>query len=67
MREGMYLVVKCPQCGRLTLSKASYRTRTCPYCGKRILLRKAMIVARTSSSIEATEVIRGLKRRGKTP
>lgn len=63
----MYLVVKCPQCGRLTLSKASYRTRTCPYCGKKIVLMRAMIVARTSSSIEATEVIRDFKRRGQPP
>ncbi len=63
---GAYLIVRCPHCGRLLLSKTSYRTRTCPHCGKRILLRKAMVVASASSSSEAAEVIRELKEKGRT-
>jgi len=58
--------VKCPQCGRLILSKAAYRTRACPHCGDRFLLRKAMVVARVSSSRDALEVLREMKERDKT-
>ena len=58
--------MKCPRCGRLILAKAAYRTRTCPHCGNRFSLRKAMVVARASSSMEALDVLREFKERDKS-
>jgi DNA-directed RNA polymerase subunit RPC12/RpoP len=38
-------------------------TRTCPYCGSRINLRKAKKIASATSAFEASEILRDLKSR----
>lgn len=61
----MYIVVKCLGCGNLILGKTHYRTRTCPHCGYRTILRSMKVLGRTNSSQEAVTLIQTLKKEGK--
>jgi hypothetical protein len=39
------------------------KTRTCPYCGSRIDLRRAKKIASAKNAFEASEILRDLKSR----
>jgi hypothetical protein len=39
------------------------KTRTCPYCGSRIDLRRAKKIASGKNAFEASEILRDLKSR----
>jgi hypothetical protein len=58
---GVTLVVKCTQCGGLTLAAKEQKTKICPYCGKQINLQKAPRMAAADTALEASEILRKLK------
>jgi DNA-directed RNA polymerase subunit RPC12/RpoP len=58
-----YLVVECSNCKRFLLAASDKKTRTCPYCGKRVKLEDARIAATSESSEEARLALQELKLR----
>jgi len=56
-----FLVVVCGKCGGFLLAKAEQRTRTCPYCGFKVLVEKAKKVASAKNAYEASKTLRKLK------
>jgi len=56
-----FLVVVCGKCGGFLLAKAEQRTRTCPYCGFKVLVEKAKKVASAKNAYEASEILLKLK------
>jgi len=56
-----FLIVVCGKCGGFLLAKAEQRTRTCPYCGFKVLVEKAKKVASAKNAYEASEILRKLK------
>jgi DNA-directed RNA polymerase subunit RPC12/RpoP len=55
------LIVVCGKCGGLLLAKAEQKTRTCPYCGFKVLVDKAKKIASAKNVYEASEILRKLK------
>ena len=58
---GVTLIVKCTQCGGLTLCAKGQKTKNCPYCGSKINLLKAQKLAASNTAVEASEILRKLK------
>lgn len=56
-----YIIVVCSECGGYLLAKSGQKSRTCPYCGSRILLGKAKKVASAENANEAAAILRRLK------
>jgi len=54
-------IVTCSQCGGLLLANAEQKTRTCPYCGSKVILYKAKKVASATNAYEASAILRKLK------
>ncbi len=59
----MYVVVRCQRCGNIILGNTRYRTRACPHCGHKTVLRGLKVLGRTDSSQEAVALIQALKKR----
>jgi ribosomal protein S27AE len=59
----MYVVVRCPRCGEYLLANTVNKTRSCPHCGHRSVLRGLRVLGRTESSRDAVAMIQELKRR----
>ena len=57
-----FLIVVCGECGGLLLGKAEQKTRTCPYCGFKVLVEKAKKLASAKTAYEASKILRKLKR-----
>ncbi len=58
----MYLVIMCYKCGQFLLSKTNQKTRQCPYCETRLILKKTKKVAQTKTAKEASNLIGALKK-----
>jgi DNA-directed RNA polymerase subunit RPC12/RpoP len=56
-----YLVLECTACNRYFLAVSENRTRTCPYCGKRVKVEKARIASRSDKAEEARLILQKLK------
>jgi DNA-directed RNA polymerase subunit RPC12/RpoP len=56
-----YLVLQCSNCKRFLLAASDKRTRTCPYCGKRLVVGDERVVARSENAEEARLVLQELK------
>ena len=56
-----YLVVECTSCARFLLATSNKRTRSCPYCGKRVTLKEAKALARSEDADEARLALQELK------
>ena len=56
-----YIAVECSNCRRFLLATSDKKTRMCPYCGKRVNLQDARIVAKSESSEEARRLLQELK------
>jgi DNA-directed RNA polymerase subunit RPC12/RpoP len=56
-----FLIVACGKCGGFLLAKAEQKTRTCPYCGFKVLVEKTKKVASAKNAYEASEILRKLK------
>jgi len=59
---GAFLILECDRCGGFLLAKAEQRSRTCPYCGFKIVLHKAKKVASAINAYEASNILQKLKR-----
>jgi predicted RNA-binding Zn-ribbon protein involved in translation (DUF1610 family) len=57
----MYIIGNCPSCGKIIMANTGNVTRTCPHCGSRVNLVGMRVLARTTSSQEATMLIQALK------
>jgi DNA-directed RNA polymerase subunit RPC12/RpoP len=56
-------IVVCSSCGGLLMAAEDTRTRTCPYCGSRVDVRRAKKIASAKNAFEASEILRDLKSR----
>ncbi|MEM3549762.1 MAG: DUF1922 domain-containing protein [Candidatus Bathyarchaeia archaeon] len=56
-----YTIIVCSKCGGYLLAKNSQKTRTCPYCGSKISLEKALKIAKAENAYKAAALIRKLK------
>ena len=56
-----YLVVACTRCGRLLLAASDKKTRSCPYCGRRVKIENARVIARSENAREARLVLQEAK------
>lgn len=56
-----YLIVVCGNCGGYLLAKGGQRTRTCPYCGARVILAKTKKVAVVNDAEAASRLLRKYK------
>ncbi len=57
------LIIVCNRCGGLFLATDGQKTRTCPYCGKRVDVIKAKHVASANNAFEASKLLRQIKLR----
>ena len=57
-----FVIVVCSKCGGLLAAKVEQKTRTCPYCGFKIALRKAKSVAAANDASEASRTLKALKK-----
>ena len=55
------LIIVCSGCGGLLLAKAEQKTRTCPYCGVKVVPGKAKKIATAENAHEASKILRKLK------
>jgi DNA-directed RNA polymerase subunit RPC12/RpoP len=60
---GPTLIVVCNRCGGLLMAAEDQKTRTCPYCGSRVDVRRAKKIASAKNAFEASEKLRDLKSR----
>ena len=56
-----YIVVACTSCGHLLLAASDKRTRSCPYCGRRVRIEDARVIVRSESAKEARLVLQEAK------
>jgi DNA-directed RNA polymerase subunit RPC12/RpoP len=56
-----YLMVACTRCGRLLLAASDKKTRSCPYCGRRVKIENARLIARSENAREARLVLQEAK------
>jgi predicted RNA-binding Zn-ribbon protein involved in translation (DUF1610 family) len=63
MKMGATLIVECNRCGGYLLAANDHKTRTCPYCGKRVDVTRAKKVTSAKNAFEASEILRDLKTR----
>jgi len=57
------LIIVCNRCGGLFMAADGQKTKTCPYCGTRVDVRRAKKVAAAKSAFEASEILRDIKSR----
>jgi DNA-directed RNA polymerase subunit RPC12/RpoP len=60
---GPTLIIVCNRCGGLFMAADGQKTRTCPYCGARVDVRRAKKVASAKNAFEASEMLRDIKSR----
>ena len=60
---GQTLIIECTRCGGLLLAIDGQKTRTCPYCGKRVDIIKAKHIALGKNAFEASQILRSMKQR----
>ncbi|MGQ9624483.1 MAG: DUF1922 domain-containing protein [Candidatus Bathycorpusculaceae bacterium] len=59
------LIVACGKCGGFLLAKLEHKTRTCPYCGSKVVIEKAKRVASAENAQKASAILQELKRKRK--
>ena len=57
----MYIVVRCPRCGKLMLANTTNQTRSCPNCNNRTELKSLRVYGRAETPAEATQLMKTLK------
>jgi DNA-directed RNA polymerase subunit RPC12/RpoP len=55
------LIIECRRCGGLLLSSKNQKTKTCTYCGIRIMVYKAKKLGSAKNSYEASKTLRKFK------
>ena len=59
------LIIICSRCGGMLLSNADQKTRSCQYCGTRIIVEKAKKIASAKTAFEASEILKKIKTKNK--
>lgn len=54
-------IVECRNCSGLLLASVEQKTRTCPYCGARVDLKRAKRLAKAENAFDASEILRKIK------
>ena len=62
-----YLVVACTNCSRLLLAVSDKKTRSCPYCGRRVNLKDARVITSSGNPKEARQVLQEAKTQEQHP
>lgn len=57
----LFLIVQCYHCGNILISRVKHHTKLCTYCHKRISLRKANVIAKAKTALEASKITKELK------
>jgi DNA-directed RNA polymerase subunit M/transcription elongation factor TFIIS len=57
----MYIIARCPSCGKVMMANTANKTRSCPHCGRRHELSGLRTLARARTSREAVALIQSLK------
>ena len=60
---GTTLVIECPSCRGLLMAAGDQKTRTCPYCGAKIGVRRANRLAAAEDAFTASDILRELKKK----
>ncbi|MCW4025064.1 MAG: DUF1922 domain-containing protein [Candidatus Bathyarchaeota archaeon] len=58
---GVTIICKCTKCSGLILAAQGQKTKTCPYCGKKINIQCAKKIAKAETAFEASEILKVLK------
>jgi len=58
-----FIIVVCSRCGGLLAAKAEQKTRTCPYCGSKIVVNKSKHLTAAGNAREASIILKRLKRK----
>ena len=56
-----YLAVKCPYCGGVRAVKGDVKSFRCFQCGRRVRMRRSLILASSDDFHEISEIVRRLK------
>ena len=59
------LIIVCSRCGRMLLSNAEQKTKSCQYCGTRVIVEKAKKIATAKTALEASEILKKIKIKNK--
>jgi len=59
------LIIVCSRCGGLLLSNADQKTKSCQYCGIRIIVEKAKKLASAKTALEASKILKKIKTKNK--
>jgi predicted RNA-binding Zn-ribbon protein involved in translation (DUF1610 family) len=59
---GQTNIIECIRCGGLLLVAEDMKSRTCPYCGTRVDVRRARKLASAEDAFAASEVLQELKK-----
>jgi len=57
----MYIIARCPSCGKVMMANTANKTRSCPHCGRRSELSGLRTLAQARTSREAVALIQSLK------
>lgn len=57
----MYVVIVCYNCGQFLLGKIGQKTKLCPYCDTKLVLRKTKKVGSARDAREALALVQALK------
>jgi DNA-directed RNA polymerase subunit RPC12/RpoP len=56
------LIITCTKCGNPLLATNDQKTRTCPYCNKRIDVKKAKHITSAKNPYEASKILKNIKK-----
>jgi len=59
------LIIICSRCGGMLLSNAEQKTKSCQYCGTRIIVENAKKIASAKTAFEASEILKKIKTKNK--
>ena len=59
------LIILCSRCGGMLLSNAEQKTKSCQYCGTRIIVENAKKIASAKTAFEASEILKKIKTKNK--
>ncbi|MGB9714175.1 MAG: DUF1922 domain-containing protein [Candidatus Bathyarchaeales archaeon] len=57
------IIIACSKCGGFLLAKTEHKTRTCPYCGSKVIVERAKKVASAENAQKAHVILQELKRK----
>ena len=56
-----FLVIQCYSCGQFLIAKSGQKNKLCTYCNTRINVFRVKLLARASTAVAASEIVKALK------